>query len=138
MAALCCPTTIIVSGKLSSRIKTAGQLPRINPFKNRKRLITERRNLIVKSIIEDREAVDVKNDNFKPEEEQTEDTDRLMSRGINAAIVLAAGTVAVTKLLTIDHDYWQVSLGFFFRSCGGLILLFLQSLLLYGIIPKLM
>ncbi|XP_020876441.1 protein SYM1 isoform X3 [Arabidopsis lyrata subsp. lyrata] len=107
MAALCCPTTIIVSGKLSSRIKTACQLPRINPFKNRKRLITERRNLIVKSIIEDREAVDVKNENFKPEEEQTEDTDQLMSRGINAAIVLAAGTVAVTKLLTIDHDYWQ-------------------------------
>ncbi|CAE6138453.1 unnamed protein product [Arabidopsis arenosa] len=112
MAVLCCcPTTIIVSGKLSSRIKTVGQLPRINSFKNQKRLITERRNLIVKSIIEDREAIDVKNDNFKPEEEQTEykveDTDRLMSRGINAAIVLAAGTVAVTKLLTIDHDYWQ-------------------------------
>ncbi|KAL9285571.1 hypothetical protein AtEden1_Chr4g0275801 [Arabidopsis thaliana] len=112
MAALCCcPTTIIVSGKVSSRIKTAGPLPRINPFKNQKRLITERRNLIVKSIIEDREAIDVKNDNFKAEEELTEDkvedTDRLMSRGINAAIVLAAGTVAVTKLLTIDHDYWQ-------------------------------
>jgi protein Mpv17 len=112
MAALCCcPTTIIVSGKVSSRIKTAGPLPRINPFKNQKRLITERRNLIVKSIIEDREAIDVKNDNFKAEEElsedKVEDTDRLMSRGINAAIVLAAGTVAVTKLLTIDHDYWQ-------------------------------
>ncbi|KAJ4905679.1 Peroxisomal membrane 22 kDa (Mpv17/PMP22) family protein [Raphanus sativus] len=30
-----------------------------------------------------------------------------MSRGINAAIVLAAGTVAVTKLLSIDHDYWH-------------------------------
>lgn len=72
--------------------------------------------MIVKSIIEDREAIDVKNDNFKAEEElsedKVEDTDRLMSRGINAAIVLAAGTVAVTKLLTIDHDYWQVSLGF--------------------------
>lgn len=83
--------------------------------------------MIVRSIIEDREAIDVRSDNFKPEEEQKEDeveedkdTDRLMSRGINAAIVLAAGTVAVTKLLTIDHDYWQVSLGlllFFFLSC---------------------
>lgn len=30
-------------------------------------------------------------------------------RLLNAAIVLGAGTFAITKLLTIDHDYWQVS-----------------------------
>ncbi|KAL1567679.1 protein SYM1-like [Salvia divinorum] len=28
-------------------------------------------------------------------------------RLLNAAIVLGAGTLAITKLLTIDHDYWQ-------------------------------
>lgn len=30
-------------------------------------------------------------------------------RLLNAAIVLGAGSLAITKLLTIDHDYWQVS-----------------------------
>lgn len=39
-------------------------------------------------------------------------------RFFNAAIVLGAGTLAITKLLTIDHDYWHVSypsaLNFFF------------------------
>ncbi|XP_071730165.1 protein SYM1-like [Rutidosis leptorrhynchoides] len=33
--------------------------------------------------------------------------DKLIDRGINASIVLAAGTFAITKLLTIDHDYWH-------------------------------
>ncbi|KAL2493833.1 peroxisomal membrane protein 2 [Forsythia ovata] len=28
-------------------------------------------------------------------------------RLLNAAIVLGAGTLAITKLLTIDHDYWH-------------------------------
>ncbi|XP_019084147.1 PREDICTED: protein SYM1 isoform X2 [Camelina sativa] len=119
MAALCCcPTTIIVvSGKLPSRIRIADQLPRLNPFKNQRRLIASKKRslIVVGSIIEDREAIDVKSVNFEPEEERKEDegdgedrdNDRLMSRGINATIVLAAGTVAVTKLLSIDHDYWQ-------------------------------
>ncbi|KAG1368176.1 Peroxisomal membrane protein 2 [Cocos nucifera] len=39
--------------------------------------------------------------------EQGEDVDRLVDRAINAAIVLAAGTYAMTKLLTIDRDYWH-------------------------------
>ncbi|XP_010455892.1 PREDICTED: protein SYM1-like [Camelina sativa] len=119
MAALsCCPTTIIVvSGKLPSRIRIADQLPRLSPFKNQRRLIASKKRslIVVGSIIEDREAIDLKSVNFKPKEERKEDegdgedrdNDRLMSRGINAAIVLAAGTVAVTKLLSIDHDYWQ-------------------------------
>ncbi|KAJ1691692.1 hypothetical protein LUZ63_015847 [Rhynchospora breviuscula] len=36
-----------------------------------------------------------------------EEMGKMIDRAINAAIVLAAGTFAVTKLLTIDHDYWQ-------------------------------
>ncbi|KAI3949936.1 hypothetical protein MKW92_020012 [Papaver armeniacum] len=36
-----------------------------------------------------------------------EDVKKLIDRTINAAIVLTAGTFAVTKLLTIDQDYWQ-------------------------------
>ncbi|XVF70364.1 hypothetical protein PTKIN_Ptkin11bG0156100 [Pterospermum kingtungense] len=33
--------------------------------------------------------------------------ERLIDRTINATIVLAAGTLAITKLLTIDHNYWH-------------------------------
>lgn len=32
---------------------------------------------------------------------------QITSRAVNATIVLGFGTLAVTKLLTIDHDYWQ-------------------------------
>ncbi|XP_073122919.1 uncharacterized protein [Henckelia pumila] len=32
---------------------------------------------------------------------------RLVDRSINAAIVLAAGSFAIAKLLTIDHNYWH-------------------------------
>ena len=41
---------------------------------------------------------------------ESEDTEKLIGRSINATIVSAAGTFAITKLLTIDQDYWQVSL----------------------------
>lgn len=33
-----------------------------------------------------------------------------VSKAINASIVLGFGTLAVTRLLTIDHEYWHVSL----------------------------
>ncbi|XVF04131.1 hypothetical protein REPUB_Repub05bG0055700 [Reevesia pubescens] len=36
-----------------------------------------------------------------------EEMERFVDRTINATIVLAAGTFAITKLLTIDHDFWQ-------------------------------
>lgn len=32
---------------------------------------------------------------------------KLIDRGVNASIVLVAGTFAISKLLTIDHDYWH-------------------------------
>lgn len=40
---------------------------------------------------------------------ENEDMEKLLDRTINATIVLAAGTFAITKLVTIDHDYWHVS-----------------------------
>ncbi|PWA51335.1 peroxisomal membrane 22 kDa (Mpv17/PMP22) family protein [Artemisia annua] len=40
-----------------------------------------------------------------------EDVDKLMDRVINASIVLAAGTFGITKLLTIDYDYWHLFKG---------------------------
>ncbi|KAL9441282.1 hypothetical protein AB3S75_019876 [Citrus x aurantiifolia] len=36
-----------------------------------------------------------------------EEMERLIDRTINATIVLAVGTFAITKLLTIDQDYWH-------------------------------
>ncbi|OVA13201.1 Mpv17/PMP22 [Macleaya cordata] len=38
---------------------------------------------------------------------EEEDFEKLIDRSINATIVLAAGTFAITKLLTIDSDYWH-------------------------------
>ncbi|KAK0578542.1 hypothetical protein LWI29_011979 [Acer saccharum] len=38
---------------------------------------------------------------------ESEDTEKLIDRSINTTIVSAARTFAITKLLTIDQDYWQ-------------------------------
>ncbi|CAH2036521.1 unnamed protein product [Thlaspi arvense] len=38
---------------------------------------------------------------------ESDETEKMIDRSINATIVLAAGTYAITKLLTIDHDYWH-------------------------------
>ncbi|KFK35762.1 hypothetical protein AALP_AA4G033000 [Arabis alpina] len=39
--------------------------------------------------------------------EGSEEMEKMIDRSINATIVLAAGTYAISKLLTIDHDYWH-------------------------------
>lgn len=92
------------------------------------------RNWVVGSVTEDRKAADVPvaredstvEDNSAESAElrasdfeakgESGDLERLVSRGINATIVLGFGTLAVTKLLTVDHDYWHVS--------GEIVLLF--------------
>ncbi|GMP52870.1 hypothetical protein CsSME_00018537 [Camellia sinensis var. sinensis] len=38
---------------------------------------------------------------------EEEDFEKLIDRAINGTIVLAAGTYAISKLLTIDHHYWH-------------------------------
>ncbi|KAL8505942.1 hypothetical protein ACS0TY_016973 [Phlomoides rotata] len=42
-----------------------------------------------------------------PDSKSREEMERFIDRAINATIVLAAGSFAITKLLTIDHDYWH-------------------------------
>ncbi|XVE80199.1 hypothetical protein DITRI_Ditri14bG0120500 [Diplodiscus trichospermus] len=37
-----------------------------------------------------------------------EEMERLINRTINATIVLVVGTFAITKLLTIDREFWQI------------------------------
>ncbi|CAH9126807.1 unnamed protein product [Cuscuta epithymum] len=77
---------------------------------------TSRRRL--KSVAEDRElgsAESIERDDekapgeSKSEKIKNETVSNLSDRDrfLNAAIVLGAGTLAITKLLTIDHDYWK-------------------------------
>ncbi|KAL6955217.1 hypothetical protein U1Q18_046478, partial [Sarracenia purpurea var. burkii] len=90
------------------------------------------KNWVVSSVTNDRNAVTTQttgsNDHQQQEQEEesngrfgremeeeknpvpndgSEDSDMFVGRAINAAIVLGFGTFAITKLLTIDHDYWQ-------------------------------
>ncbi|EEF32195.1 conserved hypothetical protein [Ricinus communis] len=51
--------------------------------------------------------------------------DRLADRTLNAMIVLAAGSFAITKLLTIDQDYWH----------AGWKLWPFAHLITYGVVP---
>lgn len=87
---------------------------------------TPKRSRIISCVAEDREIVPVSEDRgarfhevegIQPSESITEaEVDpRLTSNStVNAFIVLGFGTFAVTKLLTIDHDYWHVSFNFKF------------------------
>lgn len=97
-------------------IKPVTRSLKLNPSKNTSFLTTKRRNWIIGSVTEDKEVVSLKNESKELEAVSSEEkgrevdeNDRLITRAINATIVLGAGTVAVTKLLTIDHDYWHVS-----------------------------
>ncbi|KAM1544961.1 hypothetical protein ACFX15_044690 [Malus domestica] len=97
--------------------------PRLSGFPTRKK-----RSWIVGSLTEDREVVPLKeklaeeqdsrllvngSEEFQAlstsseEKGEGDDLDKLTSRAINALIVLGFGTFAVSKLLTIDHDYWH-------------------------------
>ncbi|XP_009378494.2 uncharacterized protein LOC103966976 isoform X2 [Pyrus x bretschneideri] len=40
-------------------------------------------------------------------ERESEEFERLVDRTINATVVLAAGTFVLTKLITVDQDYWH-------------------------------
>ncbi|KAL3632324.1 hypothetical protein CASFOL_025308 [Castilleja foliolosa] len=88
-----------------SKIRTSSFRPPSNAF-------TEDRELAPTDRIGDEyEEDEEENDSFSTKTEGinfslfsiTYSSDKLL----NAAIVLAAGSLAITKLLTIDHDYWQ-------------------------------
>jgi len=63
--------------------------------------------------LEGRRSLEGVGDRQGNDNEGEKDVKKLIDRVINATIVLAAGSFAVTKLLTIDHDYWHVS----FSNC---------------------
>ncbi|KAL5581938.1 hypothetical protein UlMin_014380 [Ulmus minor] len=91
----------------------------------------KRRNLAIGAVTEDKDVIPVKDEDpkednsgllpngseeikalstflpFSLEELEGDNLDRLTSRAINAAIVLGVGTFAITKLFTIDYDYWH-------------------------------
>ncbi|CAI9280182.1 unnamed protein product [Lactuca saligna] len=88
---------------------------------------TQSRNshVLIKSIAEDREVVTEKisisdlkqneqsGNGFEGGDKEfvgrdgSEEIDRFMGKAVNASIVLGFGTLAVTRLLTIDHEYWH-------------------------------
>lgn len=99
---------------------------KLNQSKNLSLLTSKRRKWVIGSVTEDKEVVSVNNKQLKDDKnsllvngsedeavssddkgEVVGDNDKLISRAINATIVLGAGTFAVTRLLTIDHDYWH-------------------------------
>ncbi|GLT29756.1 hypothetical protein SLA2020_046010 [Shorea laevis] len=87
----------------------------------------KRKKWVIGSVAEDKELVPVKTTHSDKQEDHLfptrskdfeapssseeevggDDEKRLISKTINASIVLGFGTLAVTKLLTIDHDYWH-------------------------------
>lgn len=125
--------------KLGPCTKPISQIPRQGLLYNENHLHLQysrlrtrlSRNWAVGSVAEDRELVSLGRKHPKDEETsnslkesnevrsfenpvveekgENEEIEKLISRGINASLVLGAGAIAVTKLLTIDHDYWQVS-----------------------------
>lgn len=72
----------------------------------------------INAVTEDKEA-EANQENEKKESNGTEIEEKIKNsflyilldkdRFFNASIVLGAGTLAVTRLLTIDHEYWHVS-----------------------------
>ncbi|KAG9149825.1 hypothetical protein Leryth_025887 [Lithospermum erythrorhizon] len=59
-----------------------------------------------RAITEDRET-SITNEEEDDEGKEKKSIFASPDRLLNASIVLGAGTIAITKLLTIDHDYWQ-------------------------------
>ncbi|KAL2331728.1 hypothetical protein Fmac_019309 [Flemingia macrophylla] len=77
---------------------------------------TQKRRHFITSVTEDREIAPVSEDRgtlfreaegFQPSEDSKLAPRFTSSSTVNAIIVLGFGTFAVTKLLTIDHDYWH-------------------------------
>ncbi|KAI3804077.1 hypothetical protein L1987_32247 [Smallanthus sonchifolius] len=67
---------------------------------------------LIKSIAEDKEVVTEKigepdKQNTSELESRDEGLKRFAGKAVNASIVLGFGTLAVTRLLTIDHEYWH-------------------------------
>ncbi|XWS63380.1 hypothetical protein CRYUN_Cryun06bG0092100 [Craigia yunnanensis] len=116
---------------LSAILLSTGLSDKANP--NPLKLRTKnRRNWVIESVTEDKELAPVETSlsneakkplfpngseilddySFSPEREgggdgDDDDDEKLSGRAINASIVLGFGTLAVSKLLTIDHDYWH-------------------------------
>ncbi|KAL9457748.1 hypothetical protein AB3S75_006739 [Citrus x aurantiifolia] len=99
---------------------------KVSTSKNLSLLTSKRRKWVIGSVTEDKEVFPADNKQLKDDKngllvngsedfeavssddkEVVGDNDKLISRAINATIVLGAGTFAVTRLLTIDHDYWH-------------------------------
>lgn len=126
----------ITDSKNSHTVRLSNFFPlnKPNPLLNSTFSTKKRLNWIINSVAEEQDLAPAKTNDSKLHQEEdlprlsldgSEDTeglsssssslggenyefDGLRSRTINAAVVLAGGTLAITRLLTIDHDYWHV------------------------------
>lgn len=83
------------------------------------RSITENRDLVtaktIRESISQRDAEEGEEAGFVKEVEREkaepldgpEEIDRFVGKAINATIVLGVGSLAITRLLSIDHDFWH-------------------------------
>ncbi|XP_059663136.1 uncharacterized protein LOC132308879 [Cornus florida] len=115
------------SSTLSLSSSSSQLFTKSNPSLNSTISANKRPNWLVKSVTEDRNAVTAHTSGSDDQEEKektpiggelegekisilsngSENFDGFLGRAINATIVLGFGTLAITRLLTIDHDYWQ-------------------------------
>ncbi|CAK7349880.1 unnamed protein product [Dovyalis caffra] len=118
------PSSFSPSLLLSTKLFTKS-----SPSKGTSLSTKKTRTFITGSLAEEKEVVTVKDEPSKDEKnpflvngskdyealsssssvesDDDEEEERFVSRAINASIVLGFGTLAVSRLLTIDHDYWQ-------------------------------
>ncbi|XVF44421.1 hypothetical protein PTKIN_Ptkin02bG0118900 [Pterospermum kingtungense] len=116
------------SPALYPNLLSAGLSHKANPNPNPLKLKTKgNRNWVIKSVTEDKELAPVETNHSNETKPLfpngskileaffsssdggggDDDDEKLRSRVLNASIVLGFGTLAVSKLLTIDHDYWH-------------------------------
>ncbi|KAK7267127.1 hypothetical protein RIF29_19791 [Crotalaria pallida] len=78
--------------------------PQILPLAkfSREKIVFSRNKRKIIAVAKEIEVISVQSDDVAEQKEGVSE-----DRTINATIVLAAGSFAITKLLTIDHDYWH-------------------------------
>lgn len=92
---------LLSSSKLfyKSRNSYKKQYPLVKSVAEDKEFVTEKISLVVQHEKEE--------ENGSEDEEEVVVKNEFVGKAINASIVLGFGTLAVTRLLTIDHEFWH-------------------------------
>ncbi|XP_024987773.1 protein SYM1-like [Cynara cardunculus var. scolymus] len=94
------------SSKFFTRSRNAHRLyPLINSIAEDREVVTE--EISISNMNQDEQIGSELESNSLVDGIGSEGIDRFVGKAINASIVLGVGTLAVTRLLTIDHEYWH-------------------------------